>query len=472
MAQQSLELGCAIADITPDVGTALSGFIFRENRPSLRIDDPLRVRVLAARHGAGVIHLLVNYDALGVSQILHEQVLKSLKGALGADFSETACVLTATHAHSAPPTSPLQGENEPDRAYWELLCDRTAQAARRACQSLVPVSLSFASVRIPGLTYNRRALLADGRVSMALEPDALVLERGPVDDTLSLLLWRDARAHNVAALIHFACHGVAMCEQAVTSDIPGHLADRISDMLGVPCLFLQGATGDVNPTAVTTGRDEMLSWLDRCAEHLKGVPERLLPLPCTPFRTATTELPLRYQPLPERTKIMHRITAMERIAQGEIDTPDVEEGIRLLAGIMNFKPGQQPDPAKAAFAARALADAERRRLALLDTDRPPTTCPVRISVWQMGQVAFAFVAAELFAMTGYRIRSLGRRQALLPVTYASPIVGYVPDRAAMAKGGYEVDDAWRFYRQPAPFERDSEERIVDAIAALSAGLER
>jgi len=472
MAQQVLELGCGQADITPGRSTVLSGFIFRENRPSERVYDPLCVRVLAILYGTGITHLLVNYDVLGISQPLHEQILTSLEGAMGVDFSRTACVLTATHTHSAPPTSPLQGEDEPDPAYWQLLCDRTVEAARQAHERLAPVSLSVASVRIPGLTYNRRAVLADGRVSMALEPDVPVLERGPVDDTLTLLVWQDGRARHVAALIHFACHGVAMCEQAVASDIPGHLSNRLGKLLGVPCLFLQGAAGDVNPTAVATGRDAMLAWVDRCAQYLQGASDRLLPLPCTPFRTAAAELPLHYQPLPERATIVRNIADLERIGRGEIDAPEVQKSVRLLAGIMNFKPGERPDPAKAAFAAGALADAARRRLAALDAGKPLPACPLHISLWQMGQVAFAFVAAELFALTGYRIRSLGKGQALLPVTYASPIVGYVPDRAAMEKGGYEVDDAWRFYRQPAPFTPDSEQRIVDTVAALVAGLQR
>jgi hypothetical protein len=56
--------------------------------------------------------------------------------------------------------------------------------------------------------------------------------------------------------------------------------------------------------------------------------------------------------------------------------------------------------------------------------------------------------------------------ALLPVSYAAPIVGYVPDQDSMDKGGYEVDDAWRFYRHPAPFARDSEGRIVETVRSL------
>ena len=59
------ELGCGMAEITPHVGLPLSGFIFRENKPSTSVDTPLFVRVLAVRSG-GYISLLINYDLLGL----------------------------------------------------------------------------------------------------------------------------------------------------------------------------------------------------------------------------------------------------------------------------------------------------------------------------------------------------------------------------------------------------------------------
>jgi hypothetical protein len=149
-----------------------------------------------------------------------------------------------------------------------------------------------------------------------------------------------------------------------------------------------------------------------------------------------------------------------------MDSLEVQPAIRLLGNLMNFKPGQRPDPAKAAYAALALARAERRVLAVLDTGHPPSPCPLQISLWRLEPIVFAFVAAELFALTGFQIRASGRGQAVLPVTYAAPIVGYVPDRAAMAKDGYEVDDAWRFYRHPALFAADSEQRILETIHTL------
>jgi len=88
----------------------------------------------------------------------------------------------------------------------------------------------------------------------------------------------------------------------------------------------------------------------------------------------------------------------------------------------------------------------------------------------VSQVRLAFEAAEVFAVTGFRIRSLGKGQTIFPVARASPVVGYVPDRAAMEKGGYEVEHAWRLYRRPAPFAPDSEERLMKTIETLAAGV--
>jgi hypothetical protein len=325
-----------------------------------------------------------------------------------------------------------------------------------------------ATCRIPGCTINRRALLADGRVSMALETDGFVLERGPVDDTLTVLLFRDAGGQPIAAVAHFACHGTAVCTQHIGGDIPGELARRIAELLAAPCLYLQGAAGDNNPRIVAAGYTDMLTWLEPLMARLDDLPSRLYPLPDVPLRMASADLMLAYQPLPPRAAVLRRLADFDRIAQGDVDSPDVQGTIRSLGNLMNITPGQRPDARKAAYASMVLAHAERRILSALDAGHSPAPCRASAAVLRIGQIALACVSAELFAITGFRIRALSREMALLPVSYAAPIVGYVPDRESMAKGGYEVDDAWRFYRHPAPFAPESEDQIVEAVRSLAA----
>ena len=202
--------------------------------------------------------------------------------------------------------------------------------------------------------------------------------------------------------------------------------------------------------------------------HLQSLPGQLRPVPSDSLKMTTTDLLLDYTPLPSPDSVEQRILNLDRIAQGDISSAEVQDTVRSLGNIMNFKPGEPPDLDKAAYAAMTLAQAERRILAAIETGRPLAGCPVRLAIWHLGKISLAFVAAELFAITGLQIRALRPDLAILPVTYLAPLVGYVPDRAAMAQGGYEVDDAWRFYNQPAPFAPDSEQRIVTTLAELIA----
>ncbi|RPI97826.1 MAG: hypothetical protein EHM39_08895 [Chloroflexi bacterium] len=287
-----------------------------------------------------------------------------------------------------------------------------------------------------------------------------------MDDTLTALLFRDPAGRTIATVLHFACHGAAVCSQQIGGDIPGALARHVAELLDGPCLYVQGATGDIGPLAVSAERAAMENWLKPFTNHLDDLPVRLYPLNGTPLRMASADLHLEYQALPSRAATLRTIENFDRIAQGDVDSPDVQDTIRLLGNIMNIKPGERPDASKAAYASKALANAERRVLAAIDSGGPVKPCRATVAVLRVGQIALACVSAEVFAITGFRIRALSRDIALLPVSYAAPIVGYVPDRESMAKGGYEVDDAWRFYRHPAPFTPDSEERIVETVRGL------
>jgi hypothetical protein len=427
------------------------------------------VRVLAVRSETQTF-LLINYDLLGLNALLEQQILAALQRHFG--ITRQQCVLVATHTHSAPPTAPLQGEADPDPVYWQLLSARTVEAAQAALTTLQPVILQQAEVHIPDLTYNRRAVLADGRVSMAPQPDAPVIERGAVDDRLVVLLWQNLQGRNVAAALHFTCHGVAVCTQAIGGDIPAELSSRVGTLLDVPCLFLPGAGGDINPLAVSAGRADMLAWVDRFMAHLSDLPAQFQLVPAEHLQVVSTDLLLDYAPLPPRAEVEQYLANLKRIAQGDIISPEVQATLYSLGNIMNFKPGEPPDPSKAAYAALALVQAGQRTLAAIETGQPLPGCPLRLAGWRLGPTVLVFAAAELFAATGFHLKALRPAWHVLPVTCAAPLIGYVPDRKALAQGGYEVDDAWRFYGQPAPFAADSEEQVVQTVNTLFIELER
>jgi neutral ceramidase len=460
-----VEVGFARVDITPAIGSPLSGFVARQNRPSTSVDAPLMLRSLALRD-QDRLYFLLSYDLLGIPASIEKVILERLERGLNSFFDRSRCVLVATHNHSGPSLGLLGGEPGPDPAYVGLLADRALEAASSAIERLEPAQMFAAERRLPGLTYNRRALLPDGRVSISPVIDQPVIKRGPLDDRAAVILWRSLNGENLAGLIHFACHGVAVLSQAIGPDIPGELAERMSILLGAPCLFLQGAAGDVNPTTVTATRNELLDWVERAAGRFHGIQEDLLPVDLSGIHTINARLPLHYSPLPGWQRVERDLRSLERIAQGDVSSPDLEDALRAFKNTMNLPAAEPLDPALARDVALPLIESSRRTLAALRSGLPLQAQSMQISIWRLGGTTLVFLAGEIFTTTGARIRALCENRILLPVSCLAPLLGYIPDLDALQQGGYEVNDAWRFYGHPAPFAPESEQCVVDKVGNL------
>jgi neutral ceramidase len=460
-----LEVGAGQAEITPLIGSPLSGFIARENKPSTGVDTPLYVRTLAFRD-RGQTYFQLSYDLLGLGPTLEEHLLAALEQALGGLFIRDHCAITATHNHSGPPTGLLLGETPPDPHYLESLATQSIFTVRQALAALQPAQLYIAERRLPGLTYNRRALLSDGRVSIAPIPDLPVLGRGPLDDRLTVLLFRNPNGSNLAALAHYACHGVAVLSQRFGGDIPGALAAEIGAQLEVPCLFLQSAAGDVNPTTVTASRVALKGWVEAALPYLRNLKKSLRRMPETPLEIVSLAMNLEYADLPALAVLEKQTQDLARIVGGDVSSPDVQDALRAFKNTMNL-PAETPiDPATSQFAAQALLQHANQVWEAARSGRPFPSLPLHICVWRIGSTVLVFLAGEIFTSTGQKIRALSNQCWILPVSYLAPLVGYIPDREALSLGGYEVNDAWRFYGQPAPFAVNSEERLVEVVAKL------
>ena len=75
------------------------------------------------------------------------------------------------------------------------------------------------------------------------------------------------------------------------------------------------------------------------------------------------------------------------------------------------------------------------------------------------------IGAEVFTETAIRLQSAFPDRTVTLVGYMAPLVGYLPTDGALAEGGYEADEAYRFYNHPAPFAKGSEDRVVQALTA-------
>jgi hypothetical protein len=74
--------------------------------------------------------------------------------------------------------------------------------------------------------------------------------KGPVDPEVITVGFMDPKTSKPkAVMVNYACHPVILghISNAVSADYPGYLTRFIEEETGAPCLFLNGACGDINP---------------------------------------------------------------------------------------------------------------------------------------------------------------------------------------------------------------------------------
>ncbi|MBI4549851.1 MAG: neutral/alkaline non-lysosomal ceramidase N-terminal domain-containing protein [Candidatus Omnitrophica bacterium] len=225
-----LRAGAARREITPPVGTPLSGYARRRGRPSTGVHDPLYVRVLALSDGTDRL-ILASCDLVAVHQELYERVLEQARSKHG--LAPEQLWLAATHNHSG---SGALGKRfieriiggRFNRKVFDLTAAKIGEAIDEALETLSPASLEMSEARLDGLIENR------------------MIENGPVDEELKVLRVRQD-GKTLAWVVNLAAHPTVLnaANFLFSADFPGALAARLeAKSPGSVCLFLNGASGD------------------------------------------------------------------------------------------------------------------------------------------------------------------------------------------------------------------------------------
>jgi hypothetical protein len=139
-------------------------------------------------------------------------------------------MLVASHTHHGPV---LELDTWPDakNPYTRQLEDKLAGLVLDAARAARPARWGAASRDVP---YNRN------RQSKLPDP--------PVDRTLTVFRVEGLDGTPIAHLVNFAAHATMIDAKVLkfSADYPGALAAFVEQETGAPCLFLQGAAGDLS----------------------------------------------------------------------------------------------------------------------------------------------------------------------------------------------------------------------------------
>ncbi|MBR4186286.1 MAG: neutral/alkaline non-lysosomal ceramidase N-terminal domain-containing protein, partial [Clostridia bacterium] len=145
--------GAARADITPPVGTLLFGY--NPHQVSTSVHDNLAVTAAAFSDGETTA-VLVTADVCELQTALSDEIRRAAGEAAGIPWQNI--LLSATHTHSAPNVTGMEGWGDVDRTYVDaIFLPATVKAVTEAVRAMEPAVLGVAETE-SRVGINRREL--------------------------------------------------------------------------------------------------------------------------------------------------------------------------------------------------------------------------------------------------------------------------------------------------------------------------
>lgn len=429
--EKQLQVGAAKAKLTPQITVDLGGFAAR-NEPCSGVLDDIWARSIFLTNGKDKL-AIVSVEVVGITPGHVNKLKNQIKQKCG--LAEWQILIAATHTHSAPVLDDtLIGCGNVNPEYVKYFNRVVVETCCKSMQNLVPCKMHLAKGNAPDVSYNRRILLKDGTVTPDEGLDeSQVARRQAVDDSLQIITMIDSEGRNVAKLVHFACHGVCLGSEntQVSSDLPGWICRHIEDAgESGCCIFLNGATGNINP-------------INKCSgfESLKRNGDLLL----AAIKTIESQGML----LMESQTIQTRLTSIQWPFKAEYDIKGFEK--LLHDGKADIS---DPTSVERWTDREALTKWARDSIEKLKKDHLTAFGPIQdVTLGTQRMLGLPF---EVFSeVTDLLTNSIG--QPISIISFANGVLGYFPAPEEIELGGYEVTISHVFYNQVG---------CLDAVEAL------
>ena len=411
--KKTIKAGFARVNITPPVGTGMTGFGTRDFDPEgcRGIHDDLFSRALYLKQSDSEM-LIMGFDLLFFSRDEADRY----KGAIGraTGLSPNQILLNTSHTHTGPKVGTWL-YTPPDYLYLNQLEKYIVETAEKAVKNARETTI-WAGTTLSDIPMSRRLPDETGHILFAPNPD------GAVYNKLPLCFIKDMNDEPVCLMFSVSCHPSTIKGDFrtyyVSADYPGAAMSKIDAHLGTTCsLFLQGVAGDTKASVIGKGLNKWKSgtWedVDRAgtmaadaviAEINKGL-TRIEPA----LATQTINMEWLLEPPLDRA-------GYEKIYK----TPVTHE--ESVAEIM-----------------RPWAQEMMERI-----DRGFTldkSVPISAHGVKLGE------GLRIFSLEGEAVAEYGG--ITLPLGYSDGCQMYLPTTEMLPEGGYEVESYWE-YRMPAP----------------------
>ncbi len=435
--RNQLQAGVARRIITPPKGIFLIGYGDR-TKGNTGIHDDLTTTALVLNDGK-TNTAIVALDML----CINEFVVDRLRTRVGSD---TEVLLCCSHTHSGPIAYADAKSKQLNRNYIESLVDSIADSITEASSQLSPAQMKWSQGEA-GIAVNRRERQPDGHFEIGRNPD------GPVDKSLNIVSVLTLDDKRLATVVNYACHGTVLGPDnyLVSADWIGAMRAKVEKDIGGLLLFLQGATGDLNPDMywnTTVAFQKMQEEGESVAEAIKkAITRGSETINSTPLEIARAEAWI-----PLETAV-----STPNPPKNEYRSP-----LLKMAGL----------PVWMGFAVDYLLGQRYPWKPRIETRNGFWSVPLRINAMRIGDLGLVAFGAEVFTEIGMKVKTGSPAIHTLFVSITDGCISYLHTTSSHSEGGYEVDSAPYAYRYPGRLAANSEQIALEAVRALQEDLWR
>jgi len=464
--------GIARADITPPVGIYHRMWGAARHDKSVGIHRPLLATAIAfadadASNGDVQVLLALDHCVLGEREI--ERVLAPLASQGPVSPAQVATICSHTHAAGL---MLLDRESSPGgdgiAPYLDSLGETVVKIVSQALADLQMVTMSFTS---------GRCNLAAHRDSWDEASQQWVCGfhgEGDSDDTVLVGRVVNEQDKVVASIVNYGCHPTTLAwdNQLVSPDFPGAMREVIEQQTEAPCVFIQGASGDLGPVRGFVGETEQADQNGRQLGYAALSSWESLPPAgkeyhyTGPVVSGATIGTWHHQPVAmERESVLkhwsHSQIRLDVPYRKDIPTKEEVEAQRRQL-LSEEEQAREAGDEELAAVLRARVERMTRaqsRFALL----PPDSYPYDLVAWRFGEVIWLIVPGEPYQSFQVELRRRFPQQAIVVATIAGHWgPSYLPPKELYGTGVYQ--------ESIAVLEPGSLERVIDAAAELIKGL--
>jgi hypothetical protein len=469
--QSRCRVGVARCDITPPVGiyhrmwgAALHDRATGVHRPlaaTALCCTPLADHVEQPRCERSTLILSLDHCLLDRTDI--DIIRSAVSRATSVEQDQIHVCLTHTHAAGlmSRTRAHLPG-GELIGPYLDELAVKCGDLAREAVEIAQPATIVYGTGRCSLAKHRDFLDSATGKYVCGFHPD------GPADDTLLVARIATDDGQSLATVVNYACHPTTLAWQntLVSPDYVGALQAIVQERTGAPCLFLQGASGDLGPRDGFVGDAHVADRNGRQVGFAAMSVVESLPPPATRHVYAGAVVSgatigiWRHEPLTSDD-----LARLGRCQSGSIDVslayrPDLSTPDQTRAELTHWQTAEaaarEAGDENLVRDARANVERMNRQLARLSALPPGKGFPYRASLLRLGDAVWLFFPGELYQALQTSLRKRFPQTPLVIATIAGDWQpGYLPAADAYGQGIYQD--------QIAAVAAGSLERIIAAV---------